>query len=135
MNSFVTVERAYAILRGVKFNKKQTKRAAKYVIICLCFLNLVTWLHEPFNRQLIEEKEEENQHDSIHRRSWCVLNIDKQNIFLKPYNSFINILHYCLSFCLNLTSASIILLYSSRKKSIGKNENYVSNLKRTIFES
>ncbi|CAF0849468.1 unnamed protein product [Didymodactylos carnosus] len=86
-----------------------------------------SWIHEPLNRQLLEDPRINGG------RAWCVLNLNG-NRLLRVYNSALTIAHYMIPFILNLTSALIILISTSRKKSDARHLKYTTVLKNQLNE-
>jgi hypothetical protein len=52
LNACVAIERAVNVAQGVNFNKKKSKRIARWIIIILPFCIMGTMIHEPLYREL-----------------------------------------------------------------------------------
>jgi len=52
LNACVAIERAVNVAQGVNFNKKKSKRIARWIIIILPFCIMGTIIHEPLYREL-----------------------------------------------------------------------------------
>ncbi|CAF0779033.1 unnamed protein product [Didymodactylos carnosus] len=108
LNACVAVDRYTTILYKLKFNKKLSIKCSKYMVSLVICLVLITLVHEPIYRQI--------KIDTYDQRSWCVLNINKQQQWLIRYNSTINILHFILPLIINILSAILIILHALRSK-------------------
>jgi hypothetical protein len=95
LNACVATERAYIAIKGTRFEKKKTKRVAKFVIIILLINNAATFIHDPIYRHFIVR---------YGRR-------------LKIYNSVMHILHFVGPFLINLISAIILIKKKSYQQS------------------
>lgn len=111
LNAVVIVERAFATMKGVHFNKEKTKRVAKIVIPVLISFISLTYIHDPLHRHVIDDTEEE--------RTWCIaLYSDK----IKLFDSIIKMFHFLAPFLLNFCSAAIIIITISRNRSVIKKQ-------------
>ncbi|CAF4886219.1 unnamed protein product, partial [Rotaria socialis] len=61
LNAFVAFERSTVVYKGALFNKIQSKRLARLVIVILPFLIAVSIIHEPLYRDLSDDQEEQPQ--------------------------------------------------------------------------
>jgi uncharacterized protein YpmB len=59
------------VIKGASFNKKKSKRTAKFVIILLVIVIAVSCFHDPIFRSLIDE--ESNDDDENVKRTWCIV--------------------------------------------------------------
>jgi hypothetical protein len=59
------------VIKGPKFEKKKSQKAAKFVIPILVILISVSYVHEPIYRHLIDEENDDN--DNNERRIWCIV--------------------------------------------------------------
>ncbi|CAF0866947.1 unnamed protein product [Rotaria sordida] len=59
LNACVSIERILTIQLGIEFNKVRSKKAAKRVIFGLYLFILASFLHDPLNRHLLEDSEEQ----------------------------------------------------------------------------
>ena len=99
------------VYKGVNFNKKLTKRTARWVIFILPILVMSSLVHEFIYRDLSDDEEE--------GRVWCVLEYSKKII---SYSSFILSFHTVAPFFANLFSAIFIIVQRTRLKSQCRNE-------------
>jgi hypothetical protein len=119
----VSIERAIAAIKDVHFNKTKSKRVAKWIIIGICLLTILTYLHDPIHRRLMDDEEE--------HRTWCIV---QYNTSLKVYNSMILLLHFILPFIINIISAFIIIISIARRKSIAQNQlTYKQQLRKQFY--
>ncbi|CAF1353927.1 unnamed protein product, partial [Rotaria sordida] len=108
LNACVAIERAINICRGVKFNKNRSKKIAKWTIVILILFIILTALHKPFYRELI------NDEDQYDRRTLCVVTYSP---WIKQYDITINIIHLFTPFIINIISAFVIIIIAARKRS------------------
>jgi hypothetical protein len=112
LNACVATERAYTIIKGASFNRKQSKRTAKFVILLLVIVIVGTSIHDPISRGLIDE--ESNNDDDNVKRTWCIVNYGS---VLQVYNSMINTIHFFGPSMINLISSIILITKKSRQQS------------------
>ena len=106
LNGCVAIERASAVLQGVKFNKIRSKIIAKRMIFILPLVILISIIHEPIFRDLYDDEEE--------KRTWCVTHY---STFIQYYNSTIILIHFLFPFVINLFSALFIIFMTTRQRS------------------
>ncbi|CAM4795424.1 unnamed protein product [Rotaria magnacalcarata] len=95
------VENARDVGCGVKFNKSASKKIAKWITLLILFLTLITYLHIPLHRHLIDDIDTDEQ------RSWCLTRCSSSmNIF----NSFITLTHFFIPFSIHLLSIVFIIV-------------------------
>jgi hypothetical protein len=111
LNACVASERAFTIIKSASFNKKQSKRTAKFVILLLLIVIVGTSIHDPISRDLIDEKN--NDDDDNMKRTWCIVNYGS---VLQAYNSMINTIHFLGPFMINLISSIILITKKSRQQ-------------------
>jgi hypothetical protein len=88
LTACLAIERAFITIKGISFDrKKKTKWIAKWAIIGLVFVTLSTAIHDPIDRRLFDEDNNEE------KRIWCIL-----------------------LFILNLISAIIIVVMNARRR-------------------
>ncbi|UJR34831.1 hypothetical protein I4U23_027612 [Adineta vaga] len=88
LNAYVALERAITVCQETRFNKKTSKKFAKKVLIILVIFIISTSIHDPFHRNLFEERENDNDDK---KRIWCVL---KYSSHLQIYNRIVNTFHF-----------------------------------------
>jgi hypothetical protein len=112
LNACVATERAFTIIKGANFNKKKSKRTAKFVIILLVIVIGGTSIHDPISRGLIDEGSNDDDDDNV-KRTWCIVNYGS---VLYTYNSMINTIHFFGPFIINLISTIILITKKSRQQ-------------------
>ena len=118
VSACVAIERAVNISKEIKFNKLKNKQIAKWMILFVLFFTICSYIHDPVNRHLIDDEEEQ--------RTWC---ITKYSSILKIFDRSVNIVHFFTLFLINFVSALIIILYATRTRSrIQKKQSH-----KTIF--
>jgi hypothetical protein len=110
LNACVATERAYTTIKGTRFSKKNSRRAAKFVIIILFIGIVASCIHDPIHRHLIDE---ENEDDNL-RRIWCIVTYNRS---VEIYNYVMYILHFFGPFMINLISTLILIKKKSRQRS------------------
>ena len=106
LNACVATDRMINVTKGVQFDKTKSKKIAKWIIGFVFLLTIVTHIHDPISRQLIDDIEEQ--------RIWCVT---KYSSFLQLYDYTVNIIHFFTPLCINCVSALVIIIYGSRVRS------------------
>ncbi|CAF1485362.1 unnamed protein product [Adineta steineri] len=113
LNACVTMERAITVIQGVNFNKKKSKRLAKFIISALLITVISTLIHDPYHRTLIDDD------DNDEKRIWCIVTYSSN---VQLYDSIINIVHFIIPFIINFISAIIIIIQTSRSKTAAKTD-------------
>jgi hypothetical protein len=125
-NALVAIERAITAIKAIQFNKKKSKQVAKIMIIILLIFVIGTNIHDPINRRLIDEENEDE------KRIWCIVSYSSN---LQIYNSFMNIFHFIVPFILNLISPIILITKISHQQSILQpNRTYKQILQEQLRE-
>jgi hypothetical protein len=109
LGACIAIERAICSIQGTKFNKKKSKKMAKYIISILLFLIILTHIHDPIHRRLIDDNNNDEQ------RIWCVVTYSSQ---FQIYNSIINIIHLFVPFIVNVISPIIIIKMQIQQRRI-----------------
>ncbi|CAF1020881.1 unnamed protein product, partial [Didymodactylos carnosus] len=92
LNASVAIERVATVTLGANFNKSKSKRSAKFIIIFIIVINIASSIHDPINRRLIEDPQDQ--------RSWCFVSYQHSTL-LTSYNTVINMIHFILPFIIN----------------------------------
>jgi hypothetical protein len=122
LNACVAMERAITTIKGTRFDKRKSKRAAKFVIIILLIINAATFIHDPIFRRLIDEDSNNDSDDDNPKRTWCIATYSNS---LQIYNYIIHILHFLGPFLINLISAIILITNQSRQQAkLHKQQSY-----------
>ncbi|CAF1557701.1 unnamed protein product [Didymodactylos carnosus] len=104
----IALERAINVVRGVTFDKILSEKVSKYIFIIVILFNILTSIHEPLSRELIEDPR-------IIGHSSCV--IKYKTDLLKKYAIFVNIFHLTVPFMVNITSTIVFLISQTTRKS------------------
>jgi hypothetical protein len=104
----VAAERAFATIRGVNFEKKRSKRVAKWMILVLFLFIVGTSVHEPIHRRLLDDVEE--------GRRWCIIQYSTERAQLfATYTTIMNIVHFIIPFSINIISALIVIVRATKR--------------------
>ncbi|CAF1192268.1 unnamed protein product [Adineta ricciae] len=104
---------------STKYDKSKSRRAVKWTIISILLFSTSSLLHDPINRQLIEDREE--------TRTWCLIQYSSA---LQIYNSTINIFHFFVPFIINIVTAFIIIFVAARSRATAqRQQTYKQHLK------
>jgi hypothetical protein len=129
LNACVAVERAMHVLEGVRFDKKKSKRIARWIIIILPFCIMATLIHEPIYRTLFEYQAPENKtvdnetyvnrtdEGTTERYVSCVTRYSRS---VQDYNTVILFFHLVAPFVANLFSALFIIFGAARQRSVAR---------------
>jgi len=79
LNSCVAIERMISVLKGVPFQKRKSQKLSKWIIIIVFVVTMLTHLHDPLHRQLIDDI------DIDEKRIWCFV---RYSFSIEIYNSF-----------------------------------------------
>ena len=139
LNACVAVERAVHVSKGVRFNKQKSKRIARWIISILPFLVIMTIVHEPIHRDLLEyttekyrsQSYENRTNDSVRYDNWInasseyemtnhVLCVIRYSRSMQHYNTAILFFHLISPFIANLLSALYIIFGAARHRSIAR---------------
>ena len=110
LTAFVAIERAFITIKQINFNKNRFKQIAKWTIISLIFVTILTNIHDPIHRTLFKE----NENDDENQRYWCVVKYTSS--LIQMFNKIIIIIHFFIPFLINLISAIIIILLNTRQR-------------------
>jgi hypothetical protein len=129
LNALVAIERTITMIKGASFNKKESAKTAKLMIIILLILIVISYIHDPIHRKLIDEI---NNGDNRQNRIWCIVNYSSN---FKIYNSFIHTFHFISPFIINLLSVIIFLGKKIRQQSnLHRHQPYKNILYKIIKE-
>jgi hypothetical protein len=124
LNACVAIERAFAVLHGVKFNKTKSKKLAKRLIFIILLLAICTYVHDPLYRKLIDD------FDTDEKRTWCFIRFSSS---LYKYNAAISLFHFLTPILINFISAVIIIVFSARRRSNAQtNVLFIQHLKQQL---
>ncbi|CAF1069318.1 unnamed protein product [Rotaria sordida] len=89
------------------FNKIKSKIIAKRITFIIIILIILTHIHDPFHRKLI------NDLDGDQQRIWC---LSQYSSTITKYNTFITLFHFLVPFSINLISAFVIIIVAARRR-------------------
>ncbi|UJR07222.1 hypothetical protein I4U23_011510 [Adineta vaga] len=119
LHACVAMERIITVTKGVKFNKIKSKAMAKYIALCLFMIIIITNIHDPFHRRLIND--DDNNDENI-RRIWCIA---VHSSTFEKVNFYVNILHCLGPFIMNIVSAILIISITARRRTVAQsNQSY-----------
>ena len=101
LNACVAIERMFNVIKGTSFNKEKSKEISKWVILIVFILTIITHIHDPLHRHLIDD------FDIDEKRIWCFVRYSSS---LNIYNSFITLFHFLVPFSINFISALWIII-------------------------
>ncbi|CAF1285852.1 unnamed protein product, partial [Rotaria sordida] len=104
----VALERVFTVINGIKFNQVKTKQIAKWIILCVFLLTIITHIHDPIHRQLI------NDSDGDEQRLWCLVRYSSS---INISNIFVTFFRFLISFSINLISTIILIISIARSRS------------------
>jgi hypothetical protein len=111
LTACIAVERTVSVIKGAVFNRQTSVRAAKYVILALFLFNIITSIHEPLYRRLINDPHHAGQ-------LWCVLDFNTNNAWLSVYEKASNIAHIIGPFLINLFSVLVLLVRLTQRRNL-----------------
>jgi len=124
LNACVSVERAMITIYDVNYNKVKHKKAAKWIVMFIWILVLITNIQDPIYRRLIEDNED--------NRIWCIVQYSPS---LRIFNSIILIIHFSIPFLLNISSACIVIHTLARHRSNTQRQTtYIQQLRAQFQE-
>jgi hypothetical protein len=159
LNACVAVERAVLVFKGVNFDKKKSKRIARWLIIILPFCIMGTIIHEPLYRGLFKYETEINRVDEnrtennstdileteenwayvnktdesmMEQHVWCVTAYSR---FIQEYNTVILFFHLVGPFIANLFSALFVIFGTARQRSVARiDQSYKQHVRKQLSE-
>jgi hypothetical protein len=125
LNACVAIERMISVIKGTRFNRNRSKHLSKWVVSSIFFLTIITQIHDPIHRQLI------NDSDGDEQRIWCFVHYSPS---VERYNSFITFLHFLVPFSINvITALRIITKVTHRRSHIQPEQPYQEHLQRQVY--
>ncbi|CAF4200195.1 unnamed protein product [Rotaria sp. Silwood2] len=127
LNACVSIERIFTVINGISFNKKESRIMAKRVIFVVIVVTIITHIHDPLRRRLIDDLDGDQQ------RVWC---LSQYSSTLTKYNTFITIFHFLIPFAINMTSAFIIIILTARSRTkIETKQQFMKNFRLKIKQN
>ncbi|CAF4011362.1 unnamed protein product [Rotaria magnacalcarata] len=124
LNACIAIERAFATIKGTRFQKKKSKQLAKIMIVILTILLISSSIYDPFYRHLI------NEENDSEKRTWCIVTYPSS---LQIFNSIMHTFHFAAPFMINLISPIIIIRNISRQQSNVQTHQSYNQLLREKF--
>ena len=125
LNACIAMERAFTIIKGVHFNKNKSKYVAKRMIGLLVLLISASTIYDPIHRQLVDDDSDGEQ-----KRTWCIVSYSSQIVL---WDQMIYIFHFFVPFILNIISALIIIVLSTKqRRTIRNNQSFYYTLNEQI---
>jgi hypothetical protein len=131
LNACVAIERAINVSKGINFDRAKSKRIARWIIIILPFCIMISIIHEPLKRELLEYKteikktlentrEEDTKEEATRKNNvWCITRYSRS---VDKYNTAILFFHLLAPFAINLFSALFIIFGAARQRSTAQPE-------------
>ncbi|CAF3073972.1 unnamed protein product, partial [Rotaria sp. Silwood2] len=104
LNACVAMERMFNVIKGMTFNKKKSKIIAKQVTFCVVIITILSHVHDPIHRQVIDDLDGDQQ------RIWC---LSQYSSAFTKYNKFITLFHFLVPFSINLISAVVLIIIAA----------------------
>jgi hypothetical protein len=122
LNGCVAAERAFAVFKGIYFNKKKSKYIAKWIIRIIILINIILLIPQLLYLHLFDDEKE--------GRSWCVI-LYSSSLYI--YNSFLIFFHFFIPFFINLFSAIFIIIVTARQRvAIQTEQLYIKQFKNKL---
>ena len=129
LNACVAIERTVNVFKGVTFDKKLSKRIARWVILILPILILMNLIHEPLHHQLIEYTNQKykftNQNlslseDAEYEIEYNIMCVTRYFDSVQIYNTISLFVHLVVPFVVNVCSALLIIVGTARQRSAAR---------------
>jgi hypothetical protein len=126
LNTCVAMERMISVIKATKFDQKYSRKISKRVILSVFILTIMTYIHDPIHRQLIDD------YDIDEKRIWCFVQYSSS---INIYNSFVNLFHFLTPFAINIISAIwIIIALAYSRKDLQSDRTFQQHLQHQIQE-
>jgi hypothetical protein len=124
LNACVAIERLISVKQSTGFDKKKSKKLSKWVITSVIVLVILTHIHDPLHRELVDDI------DIDQPRIWCLVRYSSS---LSIYNSFMTLFHFLLPFSINVLCAIwLIILLARNRARAQRDRSYREHLKHQI---
>ncbi len=124
LNACVAIERMTSVIKGSGFNKKKSEQISKWIILCVFILTILTHIHDPLHRELIDDL------DIDEHRIWCFVRYSSS---VQIYNSVLTLCHFLIPFIIHFISALCIIKSVTYSRSNTQRErSFEQHLKRQI---
>jgi di/tricarboxylate transporter len=113
-----------SVLKNIRFDKKKSKDISKWVIIIVFVFVILTHIHDPIHRELIDDLDIDEQ------RIWCLVQYSSS---VNIYNSFLTLFHFLIPFSINLISGLWLIISLSRNRAgVQRDQSFQQHFKRQI---
>ena len=120
LNACIALERVITAIQGARFDKKQSRKAAKFIVIFLYLIIIGTSIHDPIYRRIILETNEDE--DKQNDKKWCIVRYDQS---LRTYDYTIHTIHFFGPFFINIISSIVLILKKTHQQlKIHRNRTY-----------
>jgi hypothetical protein len=124
LTACVAIERVFVITKGIHFDKKKSKQTARWIIMTIVILTMISLIYDPIHRELIDDKEDQ--------RTWCIV---RYSSLIRIIDSAVHIVHFMIPFSINLLSAMMIIVNVARTHSNArKKQTYTQHLKEQLHQ-
>lgn len=139
LNACVAVERAVNVSKEIQFNRRQSKRIARWIVCLLPLFIMLTILHEPLHRDLLtyttdkytlmNETLFDSNQTNIYESQDHYLCVTNYSHSMQIYNTAILFFHLTGPFLANLCSALYIIFGTTQRRSTFRsNDSYRKDL-------
>ena len=128
LNACIAIERTLNVLKGINFDKKMSRRVARWLIFILPIFILGSIIHQPIHHQLFEYTTQ--RYESINNTGQNttidsleliseqhVICVIRYSTSLQTFNTITLYFHLTVPFLVNLCSALFIIFGSARRRS------------------
>jgi len=145
LNACVAIERTVNVSKGVNFDKKKSRQAARWILLMLPIFIVGTLIHEPIHHELFEYTTQkynpiginnnstmnvsmendtnvgyENDTNVGYENEYNVLCVIRYSRSVQTYNTITLFIHLVVPFLVNLFSALFIIFGTARRRSTAK---------------
>jgi len=129
LNACVAIERTVNVSKGVNFDKKMSRHAARWVTLILPIFIMSTLIHEPIHHELFEHTTHKYNPINISHNLTMNLTMTNEHTVLcvirysrsvQTYNTITLFIHLVVPFVANLFSALFIIFGTARRRSTAK---------------
>ena len=110
-NACVAIERAFTVWKATSFDRRKSRRAAKWVIFFVIMFNGATAIHDPLHRHLVDDIGEQ--------RTWCIVRYPSS---IQLFHILMNIIHFVAPFSINIVSSLAIIANVTQRRTASKHQ-------------
>ena len=126
LNACVAIERTITIMKGVNFDTKKSRRAAKFIMIILLLIVVGSCIHDPFYRRVLDDDVGEDDEVNM-KRTWCIV---RYTPIWQQYNSFMHTFHFSGPFVINLISSILLITQKTHQQLLVHNHRSYKSVLR-----